>query len=116
MWGFTSPKFSRKNSPACNLFARPDAEAIALLQHKLDVLRAHCDAEGRSYEAIEKTVLGPAALPESHPTAMLPEALPAFLEQLEGMGIDHYISGVVDRASLNLLLDDVVGRSVLMRA
>ena len=48
--------------------------------------------------------------------AMLPEALPAFLEQLEGMGIDHYISGVVDRASLDLLLDDVVVRSVPTRA
>src|SRR5918994_3310125 len=101
---------------ACNLFARPGDEGIALLQHKLDVLRAHCDTEGRSYESIEKTVLGPAALRESHPMAMLPEALPAFLEQLAGMGIDHYISGVVDRASLNLLLDEVIGRSVPMRA
>jgi F420-dependent oxidoreductase-like protein len=34
---------------ACNLFAGPD------LPRKLDVLRAHCDAEGRDYEQIEKT-------------------------------------------------------------
>ncbi len=101
---------------ACNLFAMPGDEGIALLQHKLDVLRAHCEAEGRSYEAIEKTVLGPAALRESHPMAMPPEALPEFLVQLEGMGIDHYISAVVDRDSLNVLLDDIVGRSVPMRA
>jgi F420-dependent oxidoreductase-like protein len=101
---------------ACNLFAMPGDEGIALLQHKLDVLRAHCEAEGRSYEAIEKTVLGPAALRESHPMAMPPEALPEFLVQLEGMGIDHYISAVVDRDSLNVLLDDVLGRSVSMRA
>lgn len=101
---------------ACNLFAMPGDEGIALLQHKLDVLRAHCEAEGRSYEAIEKTVLGPAALRESHPMAMPPEALPEFLVQLEGMGIDHYISAVVDRDSLNVLLDDVLGRSVPMRA
>ena len=101
---------------ACNLFAMPGDEGIALLQHKLDVLRAHCEAEGRSYEAIEKTVLGPAALRESHPMAMPPEALPEFLVQLEDMGIDHYISAVVDRDSLNVLLDDVVGRSVPMRA
>src|SRR5215208_136282 len=97
---------------ACNLFARPGEEGITLLQRKLDVLRAHCDVEGRSYEDIEKTVLGPAALQEAHPMAMLPEALLAFLEQLASMGIDHYISGVVDRASLNLLLDEVVGRSI----
>ena len=35
---------------ACNLFNSPD------LEHKLDVLREHCDAEGRDYEEIEKTV------------------------------------------------------------
>jgi hypothetical protein len=61
-------------------------------------------------------VLGPAALRESHPMAMSPEALPQFLEQLEGMGIDHYISGVVDRPGLNLLLDEVVGQFTPLRA
>ncbi|WP_214402268.1 LLM class F420-dependent oxidoreductase [Pseudonocardia lacus] len=34
---------------ACNLFARDD------VAHKLDVLRAHCETEGRSYDDIEKT-------------------------------------------------------------
>jgi F420-dependent oxidoreductase-like protein len=34
---------------ACNLFQTPD------LTHKLDVLRAHCDAEGRDYDEITKT-------------------------------------------------------------
>jgi F420-dependent oxidoreductase-like protein len=37
----------------CNLFAT-SREDVA---HKLEVLRAHCDAEGRDYERIEKTVL-----------------------------------------------------------
>ncbi|MBO4273708.1 LLM class F420-dependent oxidoreductase [Microbispora triticiradicis] len=35
---------------ACNLFPTPD------LARKLDVLRAHCDAEGRDYDEIVKTV------------------------------------------------------------
>jgi F420-dependent oxidoreductase-like protein len=35
---------------ACNLFDTPE------LAHKLDVLRGHCAAEGRDYDAIEKTV------------------------------------------------------------
>jgi F420-dependent oxidoreductase-like protein len=35
---------------ACNLFDTPE------LAHKLDVLREHCAAEGRDYDAIEKTV------------------------------------------------------------
>jgi F420-dependent oxidoreductase-like protein len=34
---------------ACNLFESPD------LARKLDVLRAHCEAEGRDYDEIEKT-------------------------------------------------------------
>lgn len=35
---------------ACNLFDSPE------LAHKLDVLREHCEREGRDYAAIEKTV------------------------------------------------------------
>jgi len=37
---------------ACNLFDSPD------LAHKLDVLRGHCEALGRDYDEIEKTVMG----------------------------------------------------------
>ena len=40
-----------KYAQACNLFPGPD------LARKLDVLRAHCDREGRDYDDIEKTVL-----------------------------------------------------------
>jgi F420-dependent oxidoreductase-like protein len=38
-----------KYADACNLFPGPD------LPRKLDVLRAHCDAEGRDYDSIVKT-------------------------------------------------------------
>ncbi|MFB7912564.1 LLM class F420-dependent oxidoreductase [Streptomyces sp. NPDC056061] len=38
---------------ACNLFATGPEEVT----HKLDVLRAHCEMEGRDYDAIEKTVM-----------------------------------------------------------
>jgi F420-dependent oxidoreductase-like protein len=38
-----------KYADACNLFPTPD------LARKLDVLRAHCDAEGRDYDEITKT-------------------------------------------------------------
>ncbi|GAA1692609.1 LLM class F420-dependent oxidoreductase [Fodinicola feengrottensis] len=34
---------------ACNIFPGPD------MTHKLDVLRAHCDAVGRDYDEIQKT-------------------------------------------------------------
>ena len=36
---------------ACNLFATP------LLPHKLEVLKAHCEAEGRDYDEILKTCM-----------------------------------------------------------
>ncbi len=36
---------------ACNLFDTPE------LEHKLDVLRGHCEALGRDYDEIEKTVM-----------------------------------------------------------
>lgn len=38
-----------KYADACNLFVGPE------LPRKLDVLRGHCEAEGRPYDAIEKT-------------------------------------------------------------
>lgn len=93
---------------ACNLFARPGADGLADLRHKLDVLRAHCETERRPFDAIEKTVLGPAAMRAEHQMAMPPEALLAFLGELGAMGIDHYIAPVVDRASLSMLLEEVL--------
>lgn len=41
---------------ACNLFANPEQGAV-VVRHKLDVLRAHCEREGRDYDTIRKTVL-----------------------------------------------------------
>lgn len=38
---------------ACNLFGTSPDEVV----RKLEVLRSHCDAEGRDYDRIEKTVL-----------------------------------------------------------
>jgi F420-dependent oxidoreductase-like protein len=42
-------RFVARYAQACNLFPGPD------LARKLDVLRAHCDAEGRVYDDILKT-------------------------------------------------------------
>jgi alkanesulfonate monooxygenase len=59
---------------ACNIFAGPQAA------HKLDVLRGHCEREGRDYDAIEKTtILG------IEPTATKADVL-AQLRQAREMG------------------------------
>jgi F420-dependent oxidoreductase-like protein len=42
-------RFVARYAQACNLFPTPE------VAHKLDVLRAHCEAEGRDYDEIEKT-------------------------------------------------------------
>ena len=43
-----------KYADSCNLFG----SSVEAVRHKLEVLRGHCDAEGRDYDAIEKTILG----------------------------------------------------------
>lgn len=50
-----------KYADACNLFANPDGGAAAV-QHKLDVLREHCEREGTDYDSIVKTILWSAQL------------------------------------------------------
>jgi len=40
-----------KYADACNIFSGPEAA------HKLEVLRGHCEREGRDYDAIEKTTI-----------------------------------------------------------
>jgi hypothetical protein len=40
--------------------------------------------------------------------ALTPDALPDFLAQLQAMGVDHFIAPVVDRASLGVLIEEIV--------
>lgn len=81
---------------ACNftLFDHaPDLSAQAALDetaHKLDVLRRHCDAEGRPYDEIERTVLG--WLPISSddgPGTLSPGAALSVLERYAAIGVDQ---------------------------
>jgi len=46
-------KFVARYADSTNLFGMPAADLSA----KLDVLKGHCDAEGRDYDSIEKTVI-----------------------------------------------------------
>ncbi|MEV3990247.1 LLM class F420-dependent oxidoreductase [Streptomyces sp. NPDC049837] len=81
---------------ACNLFLGAD------IPHKLGVLRAHCEAEGRPYEAIEKT------LHMRVPEGQSIEESVQRCGELAQQGIDHVIVAMPDPstdASLSHLAD-----------
>jgi F420-dependent oxidoreductase-like protein len=63
---------------ACNLFGSSPAE----VGRKLEVLRAHCDAVGRDYDAISKTIIGRVD-PSGDVSPFLSE-----MEQYAALGID----------------------------
>lgn len=70
---------------ACNLFEGLGTDG---LRHKLDVLRRHCDAEGRDEAGIEKTVLGTAHLA---PDFERPGDLVRRCRALADLGVDQVI-------------------------
>jgi F420-dependent oxidoreductase-like protein len=66
---------------ACNLFAMPGPEGVAAVRHKLDVLREHCDREGRAYDDVRKTILYTARFtPTADVGARLADELAGFAE------------------------------------
>ncbi|HEX6288801.1 MAG TPA: LLM class F420-dependent oxidoreductase [Herpetosiphonaceae bacterium] len=70
---------------ACNLFGRL---GIDELRGKLEVLRRHCDAVGRSYDAIERTVLSTVHLASD---GMTPSQVVAYCREMADIGIQHII-------------------------
>jgi F420-dependent oxidoreductase-like protein len=87
---------------ACNLFLGPE------LEHKLDVLRRHCDEVGRDYDEIQKTVMGPL---DPGPGGNKVEELIGSMRRLAGLGITHYHGSVPDVASITPL--EVLGQRVI---
>ena len=91
-----------KYAQACNLFPTPE------LERKLDVLRGHCEQQGRDYDEIEKTVmLG--LDPGEHGENV--DSILGQLERLAGLGIVH-AHGIVPKvwqlSPLTLLGKEVV--------
>jgi F420-dependent oxidoreductase-like protein len=68
---------------ACNLFDIPDGGVT--VRHKLDVLARHCEAAGRSYDDIEKTISTRLEPGES------PEHFAERCAQLAALGIQHAV-------------------------
>jgi F420-dependent oxidoreductase-like protein len=93
---------------ACNLFAYAGTEAI---RAKLEVLRGHCAAVGRPYEAIERTTLGTVHLAPEHMTA---NQVLALCKDLAGAGIQHAIFNLPNVHEIAPL--EVFGREIIPAA
>jgi len=85
---------------ACNLFGGP-----ATVKHKLEVLRGHCEAEGRDYDEIEKTVLFPMNLGAG--AGPVVDQLGAFAE----VGVQTVIGALIGVERLEPI--EAVGRDVI---
>jgi F420-dependent oxidoreductase-like protein len=87
---------------ACGLFPTPD------LPHKLDVLRAHCEREGRSYDDIHKTCGWNFDLGENGSNT---DETIQQLQRLAGLGIQTVIGpvkGVHNIVPLDFMARDVI--------
>ena len=91
---------------ACNLFDGGDD----FVTHKLDVLRGHCETEGRDYDAIEKTIIQRLSADSTAKTvADRAERLRelGFTHMILGAPVaadDHYLSVAAEIASLTATL------------
>jgi F420-dependent oxidoreductase-like protein len=87
---------------ACNLFPTP------ALPHKLEVLRRHCEIEGRDYDEIEKTCMFSFDVgADGEKTGKLIGQL----RWLAGMGVQTVIGSVKDVSRITPL--EVLGREVI---
>jgi F420-dependent oxidoreductase-like protein len=90
---------------ACNLFAFMGNEELA---RKFDILKGHCEAVGRAYAEIERTVLGMVQL---GPGAMSPADLIAQCRALADIGVQQFIFSMANDYELTPL--EVIGREVI---
>src|SRR6266581_8658866 len=91
-----------KYAQACNLFAGPD------LERKLNVLRGHCDAVGRDYDEIAKTVMLPL---DPGPDGEHIDEILARLRELAALGISHAHGRVPDVSAITPL--EILGEHVI---
>lgn len=81
-----------KYADACNLFNTPE------LEHKLDVLKRHCETEGRDYDEITKTVYQPLDTGEKGEKT---QELIDELGRLHGLGVQVALGFVPDVQKLD---------------
>ncbi len=93
---------------ACNVFGT-DPER---LRHKFAVLRRHCEAVGRDYASIEKTLLTQVVItPEGVGHSLTPDGLVERLGRAAEAGAQHAIFGLERVTDLSKL--ELIGRQVI---
>jgi F420-dependent oxidoreductase-like protein len=97
---------------ACNLFVGQEheeyAEGIKDIEHKLEVLRQHCEAVGRPYSAIERTVLAGVHLAPGR--AGVDDVL-ELCRNLAALGVQHVIFNMPNTYELTPL--ETFGREII---
>ncbi|MFX1508082.1 MAG: LLM class F420-dependent oxidoreductase [Promethearchaeota archaeon] len=90
-------RFVAKYADACNLFIGAGIEKV---EEALEILKQHCQTEGRAYDDIEKTILGsvfldqpniPDKSPRGSKNLKSVEDIQSMVKTLAEMGIDHAI-------------------------
>jgi Luciferase-like monooxygenase len=87
---------------ACNLGDGPD------VGHKLEVLRRHCDAVGRDYDSIEKTVIG---LLDPGPEGENIRKVIESMRALAALGVTHYHASIPNDVSITPI--ELLGHRVI---
>ena len=92
---------------ACNVFAYNPAE----VEHKLNVLRQHCEDLGRDYDSIEKTVMGALDPGENgeHVDAILET-----IQKMSALGVTHFHGTVPNVSKIKPL--EILAERVLPEA
>ena len=98
-------RLAAKYADACNLVYQGDISAI---RSKLEVLKRHCEAEGRDYDEIERTVLTGVRL---GPDAMQPGQVVDLCRTLAQAGIQHLIVNLPDVHEIRPL--EIFGREII---
>jgi F420-dependent oxidoreductase-like protein len=94
---------------ACNI---PASEAGEQLRHKLDVLRRHCEAEGRDYDAIEKSVTARLAVsPDGGGATETPPEVVARFRELAAVGIGWVTCSIANVHEEGVL--ELIGREIV---
>lgn len=92
-----------KYADACNVFA----ESPAAVARKLGILREHCDAVGRDYDEIEKTIIRRMALGEGSSADEVVQALGEYAE----VGVQTVLGALIGGDLPKMI--EIVGRDVM---